>query len=32
MDNKASDNLHHSAICHKQWAERLIGLINELAP
>ena len=32
MDNKANDNLHHSAICHKQWAERLIGLINELAP
>lgn len=30
MDSAASDNLHHSAQCHKQWAERLVGLIDEL--
>jgi lysophospholipase L1-like esterase len=30
MDSGASDNLHHSATCHKQWAQRLFGLINEL--
>jgi len=30
MDNSASDDLHHSADCHKQWAQRLFGLINEL--
>lgn len=29
MDSAASDNLHHSAVCHKQWAERLLGLLNE---
>lgn len=29
MDSAASDNLHHSAKCHKQWAERLFGLLNE---
>lgn len=29
MDSAASDNLHHSAHCHKQWAERLFGLLNE---
>ena len=29
FDSAASDNLHHSAMCHKQWAERLFGLINE---
>jgi hypothetical protein len=30
FDSAASDNLHHSAWCHAQWAERLIGLLNEL--
>lgn len=30
MDNGANDKLHHSAYCHAQWAERLIGLIDEL--
>lgn len=30
MDSGASDNLHHSAQCHKQWAERIFGLLNEL--
>lgn len=30
FDSAASDNLHHSADCHRQWTERLIGLINEL--
>lgn len=30
MDSAASDNLHHSAVCHKQWAERLFEIINEL--
>lgn len=29
MDSKAMDNMHHSATCHRQWAERLLGLINE---
>ena len=29
MDNAASDNLHHSAGCHAQWAQRLHGLLNE---
>lgn len=29
MDSAASDNLHHSAQCHKQWAERIFGLLNE---
>lgn len=29
MDSAASDNLHHSAQCHKQWATRLFGLVNE---
>lgn len=29
MDSRASDNLHHSARCHKQWATRLFGLIDE---
>ena len=29
MDSAASDNLHHSAHCHKQWAERIFGLLNE---
>lgn len=31
MDSKAMDNSHHSAACHRQWAERLMGLINECA-
>jgi hypothetical protein len=30
FDSKGSDNLHHSAYCHSQWASRLIGLIDEL--
>jgi len=29
MDSAASDKLHHSAQCHKQWARRLYGLLNE---
>lgn len=29
MDSGAKDNLHHSAACHKQWAERLFKLIDE---
>ena len=29
MDSAASDKLHHSADCHRQWAQRLLGLINE---
>lgn len=29
MDSAADDNLHHSAHCHTQWAERLVRLINE---
>jgi hypothetical protein len=29
FDSAASDNLHHSAVCHKQWAERLYGIFNE---
>ena len=29
MDSAASDNLHHSAHCHAQWAQRLYGLLNE---
>lgn len=29
MDSAAGDNLHHSAQCHAQWAERLFGLLNE---
>lgn len=28
FDSAASDRLHHSAACHKQWAERLHGLTN----
>jgi hypothetical protein len=30
FDSQGSDNLHHSARCHAQWAKRLIGLIDEL--
>jgi hypothetical protein len=29
FDNKAQDGIHHSPWCHKKWAERLIGIINE---
>ena len=29
MDSAADDKLHHSADCHKQWANRLYGLLNE---
>lgn len=29
FDSGANDGMHHSAVCHRQWAERLIGLINE---
>jgi hypothetical protein len=31
MDSAASDRLHHSAVCHRQWAQRLHGLLNEFA-
>lgn len=30
FDSAASDNLHHSARCHAAWADRLIGLIDEI--
>ncbi len=29
MDSMASDKIHHSARCHKQWAQRIMGLLNE---
>lgn len=29
FDNGSSDGLHHSPWCHQQWAERLIGIIDE---
>lgn len=29
FDSAGSDNIHHSARCHAQWAQRLIGLIDE---
>jgi hypothetical protein len=29
MDSAASDKLHHSAQCHKQWAERIMELLND---
>lgn len=29
MDSMASDKIHHSAQCHKQWAQRIAGLLNE---
>jgi len=29
FDSSATDKSHHSAICHKQWAERLVGIIDE---
>lgn len=30
FDSAATDQLHHSAYCYKQWADRLIGLIDEI--
>ena len=32
FDSAATDQLHHSAYCHKQWANRIIGLIDEITP
>jgi hypothetical protein len=29
FDSAATDHVHHSAYCHRQWADRLIGLIDE---
>lgn len=29
FDSSGLDNLHHSPRCHAQWAERLIGLLDE---
>jgi len=29
MDSMANDKIHHSARCHKQWAERIMELLNE---
>ena len=29
FDSAAADQLHHSAYCHQQWAERLAEIINE---
>lgn len=29
FDSQGSDSQHHSARCHAQWAQRLIGLIDE---
>ena len=29
FDSAADDKLHHSPQCHQQWAERLIGIIDE---
>ena len=29
VDNAANDNMHHSARCHRAWADRLVGLIDE---
>jgi hypothetical protein len=29
FDSAADDKLHHSPWCHQQWAERIIGLIDE---
>jgi hypothetical protein len=29
FDSAAEDKLHHSIQCHQQWAQRLIGLIDE---
>lgn len=29
FDSAANDSMHHSAACHAQWANRLIGIIDE---
>lgn len=29
FDSAASDGMHHSAKCHRAWADRLLGIINE---
>jgi len=29
FDSAANDNQHHSARCHRAWADRLIGLLDE---
>lgn len=29
FDSKGTDGLHHSALCHQQWAQRLLGIIDE---
>jgi hypothetical protein len=29
FDSNASDKLHHSGLCHSQWAERIMRIINE---
>jgi hypothetical protein len=29
FDSAANDNMHHSARCHRAWADRLVGLIDE---
>lgn len=30
FDSAASDKIHHSAWCHAAWADRLVGLIDEI--
>lgn len=30
FDSAGSDGLHHSAQCHRAWAQRLKGIINEI--
>lgn len=32
FDNGAQDGMHHSPYCHREWASRLIGLINDYSP
>ena len=29
FDSNADDKIHHSPMCHQQWANRLMGLIDE---
>lgn len=29
FDSNAVDRIHHSATCHRAWADRLLGIINE---
>lgn len=31
FDSAAQDSIHHSAVCHRLWADRLHRIINELA-